>query len=251
MKITAWLRKNIIPLFIGLALAVGLGLSFGAWWLDGYWQGLLLNLGTEAIGAVATYFLFAWLIGRRETKAALIAQMCSSVRERAIAAVEELRQRGWLSNGSLRGAILDHANLPGAYLSRANLQGAHLARADLRRADFLFANLQEARLFYAKLQGACLSANLQGACLRLANLQGADLGGGRLQGAKLPDANLQGANLTRANLKGADLFSANLQGAEFKHATLPDGTRWTPHTDMARFTNPKHPDYWRPPRPPK
>ena len=25
---------------------------------------------------------------------------------------------------------------------------------------------------------------------------------------------------------------------------LPDGSQWTPETDMARFTDPEHPDYW-------
>jgi hypothetical protein len=26
---------------------------------------------------------------------------------------------------------------------------------------------------------------------------------------------------------------------------LPDGTRWTPDTDMERFTDPQHPAFWR------
>lgn len=31
----------------------------------------------------------------------------------------------------------------------------------------------------------------------------------------------------------------------FDEATiLPDGTKWTPRTDMRRFTDPNHPKFW-------
>lgn len=92
---------------------------------------------------------------------------------------------------------------------------------------------------------------LKGANLRYANLQGADLFRANLQDAKLRHANLQGARLTGANLQGADLGYANLQGvrladAELNESTvLPDNTLWTPYTDMTRFTDPNHPNFWR------
>ena len=70
---------------------------------------------------------------------------------------------------------------------------------------------------------------------------------GSLQGAILSGANLEGAYLVMANLQGAVLIGANLQGAKFDdNTTLPDDTRWTRDTDMARFTDPEHPDLWRP-----
>ena len=47
------------------------------------------------------------------------------------------------------------------------------------------------------------------------------------------------------SLQGADLLGANLQGARFDYTTLPDGTKWIPDTDMTRFTDPDHPDFWR------
>ena len=38
----------------------------------------------------------------------------------------------------------------------------------------------------------------------------------------------------------------NLEKVEFNEKTkLPDGKKWTPDTDMARFTDPEHPDFWR------
>jgi hypothetical protein len=36
-----------------------------------------------------------------------------------------------------------------------------------------------------------------------------------------------------------------LDNAELdRHTCLPDGTYWASDVDMARFTNPKHPDFW-------
>jgi len=81
----------------------------------------------------------------------------------------------------------------------------------------------------------------------LHNLGYSPLVGANLQGAMLLSANLQGANLAGANLQRTMLASANLQGARLSERTrLPDGTNWTPGTDMARFTDPDHPDFWRP-----
>jgi hypothetical protein len=54
-------------------------------------------------------------------------------------------------------------------------------------------------------------------------------------------ANLESANLERANLQGADFFLATFS----KETILPDDKKWTPETDMARFTDPEHPQFWR------
>ena len=78
-------------------------------------------------------------------------------------------------------------------------------------------------------------ANLQRVFLFAANLQEADVG----------DANLQGADLHGANLQGASLVMTNLEGAYLDvGTTLPDGTKWTPGTDIAHFTDYKHPGFW-------
>jgi hypothetical protein len=184
------------------------------------WGGLLLNLGAEFGGALATYVLLELLIRRREEeeekekereaeKADLIAQMGSQVQDVAVAAAEELRRHGWLGDGSLQGVRLVGANLQGAFLGGANLQRAFLGGA---------------------------------------NLEGARLGGANLEGAYLAQANLEGAFLGGANLEGAVLAGANLQGAKFSdYTTLPDGTKWAPDTDMTRFTDRKHPDFRWPP----
>jgi hypothetical protein len=90
-----------------------------------------------------------------------------------------------------------------------------------------------------------------------ANLEGARLQDADLQGARCWQANLQGADLEGANLKGAYLGQANLQDVKLKDAqfdgktVLPtdrlygESSFWTPDTDMARFTDPNHPEFWR------
>jgi uncharacterized protein YjbI with pentapeptide repeats len=161
------------------------------------------------------------------------------------------------------GVDLSEANLYGAhlrwqYLEEANLQGAGLAFANLQWADLRNANLQWAKLWEANLQGTSLAyVNLEGADLSHANLQGANLSGANLEGADLSGANLQEARLRHVNLLGAGLDDAMFG----ENTTLPDAeecqwdsqvvrlvcdSHWTPDTDMARFTDPEHPDFWDP-----
>jgi hypothetical protein len=68
-----------------------------------------------------------------------------------LGAVKLLRQRGWLQDGTLRGARLDNG-----YLTRMELQGADLREADLRNASLAYADLRGANLRGATLQGARL-----------------------------------------------------------------------------------------------
>lgn len=101
----------------------------------------------------------------------LIRKLRNPDNKRVLQAVEELRVRGWLQDGSL-------LNIPLCYV---HMQGADLFEADLRKVD-----------------------------LHQAHLEWADLSKANLEGSKLTRANLQGANFDSANLDGADLFKANL-----------------------------------------
>ena len=174
--------------------------------------------------------------------------------EVAINAVYQLRRKGWLvgENGALKGADLSNAKLQGVDLHEANLQGTSLAWADLRDANLWGANLGKSLLQEANLQGSnLLSANLQKADLQEAKLQGADFRATQLQRAKLLIAEMQGVDLTMANLQGARLGWNSPPGrldavfpAELDKSTkLPDGSLWTPETDIRRFTDPAHPDF--------
>jgi len=179
--------------------------------LSGDWLGLITHFGLEMAGAVAAFVLIDQVLNRSDERKLLNCQMIPRLRSRvnpvALSAIDELAQLGWLYDGSLEGA----------YLSGANWRGAKLR-----------------------------DAYLQEALMVAANLQGADLFRANLQGAHFWRANLRDANLTAANMLDAILQDAVLAGATFSEASvLPDGTNWKPDTDMARFTDPRHPNAWR------
>jgi hypothetical protein len=212
--------------------------------------GFLQDLVPEAIGITFTVLFIDALYRRREEerqqlelKEQLIRDAGTTANVAAKRAVDEIRKRGWLESedGLLKRQDLAGANLQEAFLERANLQGTFLERANLQGALLQKANLEATNLW---------AANLQGANLWAADLHGAILGGANLCGADLSQANLQGAFLYHANLQGVRLEGANLQGmsyddAQFSDQTmLPDGSPWTPQTDLRRFTDTNHPDFW-------
>ena len=199
---------------------------------------LSLNIATELVGAGIAYGLFELVIrlaekrmeeeeGREARKKDLIRKMGSGVKDTACSAAEDLREEGWLTDGSLRGAALYNANLEGAYLWEAYLQGAHLGAANLRRAVVMDANLRGVILQHADLQGSTL---------RESDLDRANLVGANLQGAILEGASLKRADLSEANLRGADVTTEQLAQAEsLKGAILPDGTKLSPDAWSAEF----------------
>jgi hypothetical protein len=219
---------------------------------------LYANGGAELLSIALTVLIIERLNRRRaiqerqERKEELILQMGSPDNAFAIEAVRFLRQKGWLTDGSLNGAYLWGANLQRADLERANLKGANLFNANLKAATLNSANLTGVDLVRANLQGTYIrQVNLQGAYLRLANLEAADLNGANLQKANLDAANLQDVYLVGANLRGANLRSAKLQGVKFEGVfgaapptcdettSLPDGSHWTPDRDWREFTQPE------------
>ncbi len=121
---------------------------------------------------------------------------------------------------------------PGTARAQADAQLA--AIADERIARYC---IEE----FKKAEGVDLSGmNLQHAILNRARITNVNLRGANLQHASLYEAKLYGTNL-----QGANLQFARLEGAKFDENTiLPDGNKWTPGMNMARFTDPRHPDFW-------
>lgn len=174
------------------------------------------NLSTELASIAVTILIIDRMHQHHDDQREherLVLQMGSPDNGFAIEAVRLLSAQGWLHNGGLVGAHLSHANLESADLHRVNLQEARLSMANLRHTLLNESNLRD--------------ANLQGANLEEAVLVGADL-----RGANLNDANLQGARLTDAT--------------RFDTQTvLPDLTYWSPGTDVRRFTDAGHAEFWR------
>ena len=192
-----------------------------------------LNFGTEMMGVAASIGIAVLFIDRlyanrdrerqtQDLKERLVREAGSRSNDKAISAVEQLRDKGWLEgdDGLLKGANLFHANLKKVDLFRANLQGVNLVGANLQEAELDEANLKKAHLDGAKLKKASLGADLQEADLSEANLKGAFLTNADLRNAKLFWTNLQDARLRGADLQGAVLMQANLRGAKLIGADL-------------------------------
>lgn len=136
--------------------------------MPGFFQGVATNLLSAAI----TFWLLDRLIRMREEQERrerslqderrhLAKQLASPINSVAQQAAEDLRSRGWLTDGTLDGVDLVGANLANVVLIDATLRHADLRKANLNGAD---------------LRGA----NLQGADLRDANFSGADFRGANL-----------------------------------------------------------------------
>jgi hypothetical protein len=104
----------------------------------------------------------------------LIYKLRSPDTKRVLQAVEELRVRGWLGDGSLKGIPLCHTHLQGADLLSANFENVDFHQADLAGADLSMASLK---------------------------------------GTKLTRVNFQRANLSHTDIRDADLYKANLKDA--------------------------------------
>lgn len=256
-------------LYIVVGLLMGLLVAPVLEQITGDLNALIGNLVPEAIGIIFTVLILEQMARNRDRenfKQDLIRRAGSVVNDVAIDAIEQLRKEGWLTGA--------HSVLKGANLQGANLENAQLGLANLQQANLRFANLQRAKLDRTNLQQASLCfANLQQAHVGQANLQQADLLDAELQRANLICSNLQQADLSGSNLQQANLDCVNLreaigiQTAKYDEKTvLPDSVTivdryglpklengemiysgcWTLETDMTRYTNPEHPDFWEP-----
>lgn len=207
--------------------------------------GLLLPLALPwrliAAQAVGLAFLLPWFdnyFTRRQSHAAmeaLLSALRSPLPHIATAAVAEAQQRGWFTNGTLRGLDFRHAQWAGSDLSHADLRRVNLAGADLHGALFHHAQLERviltgANLATADFAGASLveaqlnQISAKAATFRSANCLGVNLDGAKLQRADFAYANLSHSALCQTNFKQAALVGVQLTGARFDALT-----RWPKH----------------------
>jgi len=127
----------------------------------------------------------------------IIYKLHSFNNKEATQALDELRERGCLADGTLNNIDLRHGHLQNANLACASLLHVNLSMVDLRWAD----------------------------------LYGADL-----ESAQLNNSNLYRSNMDRVNLSGASLIKTNLQDVQnlnenelgkahsLRGSTMPDGS---------------------------
>lgn len=228
------------------------------------------NTSTE-LGSIAITVIIIDKLARRRDRLEkqeeefnkTVQKLKSSVNSLALEAMEELWTKGWLTDGSLHGQDL----------SRADLRGADFGHADLTRVRFSDQRYGEAKFdettrlpdntfwkadtdmskftdpkhpYYWR--GYTLwKTYKQNEDYRNSNLYGANLKHSTLYRVNFSGADMRYSNMQKANLSEANLMNAKLSNALFDENTiLPDGKKWTPETDIQRYTDPEHPDFWQP-----
>lgn len=225
----------------------------------------LLNTYTEFLGVAATVLIVnAWYRNRDEQrrldelKERLFREVCSPINDTAIEAIHQMQALGWVQGerGLLKERKIVVSELQGTVGASvgANLKGANLRNANLEGTMLEFADLENAKLEQATLERAILvRANLRDADLSRANLKNADLCNADLSGALLSRADLSGADLMYANSNQTGTFinwsngngDTEAKSSSQMQLILPDESRAAPETDLSRFTDPNHPDFWR------
>jgi uncharacterized protein YjiS (DUF1127 family) len=211
----------------------------------GFIHELTLNLTSEFIGIAVTIGVVGLWFQRRDERR-LLEQLSRELGAGDIGiskrAVNELRIRHWLSDGSLRGvdlteATLSDVNLDEAYLAEANLTGAKISSslegANLESAWLEHAELNDVNLNNSSLKNSCLSfaklmqINAQNCDFSGADLTGADLTHADLRNTKMHRTELGNAILTAASLEGVDFsFASGLSTAKLDNATYDERTIW-------------------------
>ena len=204
------------------------------------------NLITEAMGIGFTVLVIDWIYelrANRDLKRRLVRESGSRSNDIAISAIEYLRDKRWLcgDDGLLQEANLAHANLKDVDLHNANLEKSNMFWVRLELAELYDANMQQTCFEGADMSGVSMfRADLKRAILNYATVQRADLRLADMRGAQFHSARMQGADLTGAFLEGAIWVNEFQQPADLTNATLPDGTRFSQHSDLDRFTNPEN-----------
>lgn len=179
-------------------------------------SGFISDLVPEAVGILFTVLIIDRLDAQRELEQLqnrLVREATGQSNEMAKSALDWMQHEGWLAG--------EESLLAGQEATRANMDGVNLVEANLERTDFYKSTLRNVNAFATKAHNT-------------------NFGFTDLTNADFVIADLTGANLDSAILDGVIFYHPN-QGA----AILPDGTPWTEDTDMRRFTDHTHPNFWR------
>lgn len=144
-------------------------------------------------------------------------------------------------------SVMDFRDLQYWDFSESDLQGACLFDFGLASADFT-----DAWLTLADLDGADIEfTTFDGATLFDVRLIETAMYGATFIGADLENAYMIDADARAADFSGANFLDAYMDGVMFDEDTifneetiLPDGSMWTPETDMRRFTDASRSDFW-------
>lgn len=266
---------NVQILFLLVVLALISTLISGVFNETGFgiswWSSLSQNFATELFGAITTFVLIEILLRRSQQKSEenerFVAAVNSQNSQKIVTIISDQKSSKYIAAGLLRNVNWSDLDLSGIRLLDYDLVRADFSRAigngiEMRGcnmeycifSDALFetAALVECNLRRCQMEninmvnGKLMRTNLTQANLQRGVLTYVDMHQAILALADLRQADLSGANLAGANLRRANLENARLDNAQFDNSTiLPDGENWTFETEMSRFTDPSHEDFYR------
>jgi len=172
--------------------------------------------------------------------------------------IDGLRTSGKFTDGSLHdirvwGGDFTAQDIHGFDLSRSQwmfacFKSTQLSQVNFKNARIVNSYFDKCIAISTNFEGAVIcGSHLRAANLSLSSFKAADLEGCNFTGAILDEANVMGANLQNVALR-----HASITGTMFsKNTKLPDSTDtkpvyWRRDTDMMKYIDPKHPDFWEP-----
>jgi hypothetical protein len=225
--VDAWLN---LPRSIALVLfAIGMVGLVARWLLREVFasdfidldESIWLELSPGMAFLSISVLLIGWAsetVSRRQQRASELVNLTALDADLAVETLARLRVKGWLSDGTLSDARLDHLQLPDTDFMTPIIEETDEGRTEvyLQAAELHKSRLRRADLRNSRLDGA----NLAGADLRDSNLRGASL-----KGADLRGTDLRGADLTDATLDGALVHDPDPTWST--DTTMPDGRAWS------------------------
>lgn len=214
------------------------------------------NFCAEFISISITILLIDYLYELKETKSLksrLIRELGSEEKGLSSRALKELRENGWLQDGTLKNVDLQNANLSNLDLTDANLEGVNLKDANLNGAKLTRVNLNKANLTQAKLVRSNLEnsklnetimhrVNLSEGILNrievtnvdfmTSNLELIEMTDSKLTDCKFEDVILKLTNLSRThfincNFLRADVHTSNIKESVFERCNISDIQNWS------------------------
>ena len=149
----------------------------------------------------------------------------------------------------------------GSMILNTSMEGAKVRYTKFDNSTLWLANLNKAIIIDSSFN----NANLRTTTMKYASFHTSSFRAARFDGANMNSTSFQSCNFGGVDFTNADLKDAQFLDCVFDDKTiLPDSgvlphhygyseesgfssiKYWTPETDMTRYTNPEHPDFWQP-----
>lgn len=152
------------------------------------------------------------------------------------------------AEGTVGNAVLDAANFINADFRAAQVEGASFLGAHFMATTFEQASVTELCTFRAARFQDVQWVGAQAAYVdfSLARFDACTLRAAVFDHCDFKHVVFTSVVMSEADLTGSSLMRATFEDCTLTGVVLPDGSVWEPSTDMGRFTDSSHPQFWEP-----